>query len=134
VEEKKVDEQYVLTGVDDQTLMYLLKTNGVSPALKEALQKAIELRSKLTKTTAEIAAVNGKLRVINEDQARQRENMKVIPQSDPVYKTYLNKFLKQEELIDTLRAQISELQATAEQQRQAYESFVANLSLKDDTE
>jgi hypothetical protein len=58
--------------------------------------------------------------------------MKVIPQTDPVYKKYLDKFLKQEEQIDQLRAQIEQLQVTANQQRQTYENYVLNLTIKEE--
>lgn len=132
VEEKKVFEEIFLTNANDQTIAFLIKSPSATPAFKDALQKAIELKLKWAKTEAEINTLKGKLQVISEDQARQRDNMKVIPQTDPVYKKYLEKFLKQEEQIDALRGQIEQLQATAVQQRQAYEDLVLNLSVKEE--
>jgi hypothetical protein len=134
VEEKKVVEQIFLTNSNDQTIALIIQTPGAGPALKAALQKAVELKTKWAKTEAEITQLKGKLKVIKEDQERQRDNMKVIPQTDPVYKKYLEKFLKQEEQIDSLNAQIEQLQATANQQRQAYEEFVLNLNVTEKKE
>jgi hypothetical protein len=82
----------------------------------------------------EITQHKNKIKVIGEEQERQRNNMKVIPQTDPVYKKYLDKFLKQEDQIDTLRAQIEKLEMAAEQQRQAYEDYVLTLTVKEEKE
>jgi hypothetical protein len=132
VEEKKVVEEIVLTNANDQALVVLQRNAAASPAMKAALQKAIDLRMKQAKTQADITQLEGKIKVIAQDQSRQRDNMKVIPQTDPVYKKYLDKFLKQEEQIDQLRAQIEQLQATANQQRQAYEEYVLSVTIKEE--
>jgi len=132
VEERKVVEEIILTNANDQTLVVLQRNAGASPAMKAALQKAIDLRLKQAKTLADIAQLDAKIKVIALDQSRQRDNMKVIPQTDPVYKKYLDKFLKQEEQIDQLRAQIEQFQATANQQRQAYEDYVLSMTIKED--
>jgi mono/diheme cytochrome c family protein len=131
VEERKVVEEIILTNANDQTLVFLQRNSSASPAMKEALQKAIDLKVKQAKTQADIAQLEGKIKVISQDQSRQRDNMKVIPQTDPVYKKYLDKFLKQEEQIDQLRAQIEQMQVTANQQRQTYENYVLNLTIKE---
>jgi hypothetical protein len=131
VEERKVVEDIILTNANDQTLALMQRNSGASPTMKEALQKAIDLKLKQAKTLADITQLESKIKVISEDQSRQRDNMKVIPQTDPVYKKYLDKFLKQEEQIDQLRAQIEQLQVTANEQRQTYENFVLSLTIKD---
>jgi hypothetical protein len=58
--------------------------------------------------------------------------MKVIPQTEPIYKKYLEKFLKQEGQIEQIRDQVEKLLVTAEQQRQAYEDYVLNLTAKEE--
>jgi hypothetical protein len=131
VEERKVVEDIILTNANDQTLVFLQRSSSASPAMKEALQTAIDLKLKQSKTQADIAQLESKIKVIAEDQNRQRDNMKVIPQTDPVYKKYLDKFLKQEEQIDQHRAEIDQLQVTANQQRQTYENYVLSLMIKD---
>jgi hypothetical protein len=134
VEEKKVLEQVVLTNQNTDALALLIQSTNITPAIKAALKKAVELRLKQAKTEGEIAKLNNKLKIIADEQARQRENMKVIPQSDPLYKKYLQKFNTQEEQIESLREQIEKLQATLEQQRQAYEDYVVNLTVKEEKE
>ena len=75
--------------------------------------------------------MKAKLAAISEDQARQRENMKVIPQNDPVYKKYLDKFLAQEAQVERLRGEQERLLTTADRQRQEYEGYVLGLTVKE---
>jgi hypothetical protein len=130
VEERKVLNQVALTNLDDNTLAVVLQ-GPASEALKAAVQKARELRDKAAGTNRQLADVTRQLGTIREDQKQQRENMKVIPQTDPVYKKYLDKFLAQETQVERLRGEQERLQATAERQRQEYERYVANLTLKE---
>lgn len=129
VEERKILQETALTNVDDQTVALLVKNQESSPALKKALQKAMDLKDAVAQTQRKIGEVNRELEVITKDQSRQRDNMKVIPQTEPIYKKYLDKFIKQEERIDTLREQMQELQTQMEQQRSEYEAFVRNLTV-----
>jgi hypothetical protein len=130
VEERQVLNQVALTNLDDDTLALVLQ-GPVSPELKAAVQKAIQLRDKAAATNRQVADVKRQLATIREDQKQQRENMKVIPQTDPVYKKYLDKFLAQETQVERLRGEQEQLQATADRQRQEYERYVANLTLKE---
>jgi hypothetical protein len=130
VEERQVLNQVALTNLDEDTLALVLQ-GPASQELKTAVQKAIALRDKVAATNRQLADVKRHLATIREDQKQQRENMKVIPQTDPVYKKYLDKFLAQETQVERLRGEEERLQATAERQRQEYERYVANLTLKE---
>ncbi len=130
VEQRQIVQEYQLTNTNSQTMALLIKSSVASSELKKALQKAIDLKNQVAETQKKISDLREKLDSIGKEQERQRNNMKVIPQTEPVYKKYLEKFLKQEEEIDSIRAQIEELQVTANEQRQAYESYLMNLSVK----
>jgi hypothetical protein len=130
VEEREQLRQVVLTNANDDTLAVLLQ-GPAGPGLKAAVQKAVELKGKLAATERDLAQAKRRLGAISEDQARQRANMKVIPQTDPAYKRYLDKFLAQETQVERLRAEQERLQATAERQRREYERYVLSLTVKD---
>jgi hypothetical protein len=129
VEEREVLEEIVLSNVDSRTILLLSQSPAASPELKKALNKAIELKNELAETQRKISDLQAKITTIGQEQERQRDNMKVIPQTDPVYKKYLEKFLKQEEQIDSMRTQIEQLQVTADEQRRSYEAFLQNLTV-----
>jgi septal ring factor EnvC (AmiA/AmiB activator) len=68
------------------------------------LQKAIELKNKHVGTQQELAQVEKQLKVVTEDQARLRANLKETPATAPVYKRYLDKLEKQEAEIEKMQA------------------------------
>ena len=128
-EERKVQETIALTNYDNNSIVLLLKNPAASAEMKKALEKAVAMKNKLAETQRKISNLEAKIAVIAKEQERQRNNMKVIPQTEPVYKKYLEKFLKQETQIDDLRKQIEDLQATVEVQRREYESYLNNLTV-----
>ncbi|MCI0463775.1 MAG: DUF4139 domain-containing protein [Gemmataceae bacterium] len=131
VEEKEVLQEIVLTNADDKALALLVRSSVASPALKAALQKAIDLRGKWAAAQSELEQTMRQLKEATADQARQRENLKVIPQTDPAYRKYLDQFLAQEEQIRRLRAQQEQQQTTVSQRRRSFEEYLTNLTIKD---
>src|SRR5262249_53889260 len=97
---------------------------------KEALQKAMELKSKLNGTRQELGNVNEQLRVITEDQARLRANLREMPATAAAYKRYLEKFDKQETEIESLREQQKKLQQQELKDRQAVDGYLGNLNVQ----
>jgi hypothetical protein len=130
VEERTVVQEVVLTNSDDKTILRYVSGTSVSPALKDALAKAADLKRKLEATRQEIAQAERQLKAIVEDQARLRANMERVPRDSEAYKRYLKKFDEQETEIEKLQEQIKKLQATEHQQRQAYEDYLSNLSVE----
>jgi hypothetical protein len=129
-EEKEFGAQTVLTNSDDQSLRIVIQDRVTSPAVKEALAKAIELRGKMAQTQSELQQVERQLRVITEDQDRLRKNLHEMPKEAVAYKRYLKKFDDQETQIEQLQKQQKELQDTEHVRRKEYETFLANLSVE----
>jgi hypothetical protein len=130
VEERAVVQQVVLTSSDDQTILRYVSGTVVSPALKDALAKAVELKRKLEATRQEITQAERQLKAITDDQARLRANMERVPKDSEAYKRYLKKFDEQETEIEKPQEQIKKLQAIEQQQRKAYEDYLSNLSVE----
>jgi septal ring factor EnvC (AmiA/AmiB activator) len=101
-----------------------------SPKVKEALQKSLQFKGKLSETQREIQQEERQLKVITDDQDRLRKNLKEMPPTAAAYKRYLKKFDDQETLIEKMQAKIKELQDGEHAQRKSYESFLANLSVE----
>jgi hypothetical protein len=97
--------------------------------VKEALQKALNLKTKLTATLHAAAMRDGELRAIADDQARIRANLEKMPQTSAAYTRYLKKFDTQESEIESLQAEIKQLQAGAKNDKKEYEDFVAGLTV-----
>jgi hypothetical protein len=130
VEERTVSQQVTLTNSDDQTILRYLSGTAVSPALKDALAKARDLKGQLEATRREIAHAERQLKAIVEDQDRLRKNMERVPKDSDAYKRYLKKFDDQETQIEKLQGTIEDLRATEQQQRKAYEDYLSSLSVE----
>jgi hypothetical protein len=130
LEERTVVQQVVLTDTDDQTVLRYLTSGAVSATVRDALVKARELKGKLTATRRAIAQKERQLKRIVDDQARLRANMERVPKDSAAYRRYLKKFDDQETEIENLQEAVKKLQLTEQEQRQAYEEFLANLHIK----
>jgi hypothetical protein len=74
--------------------------------------------------------VDRRVQVITADQARLRQNLREMPREAEAYKTYLRKFDEQEKEMDTLHAKLKTLHAQEEQEKKAYDDFLANLTIE----
>ena len=63
-------------------------------------------------------------------QKHQRANMQRVPPTSEAYKRYLKKFDEQESEIERRQARMAKLQEAADQQRKAYDDYLANLNVE----
>jgi hypothetical protein len=127
-EERLVGAQVVLTNADDNTIRHFLSQTVASEKVKAGLKQALELRWALAKTQREIQELERQLKVITDDQARLRANLKEMPPTAAAYKRYLQKFDEQETQIERYQADVKKLQATEHSQKKEFEDFLAAFS------
>jgi hypothetical protein len=130
IEELPRVEQIVLTNLNDDAVRFYIRSNAASDAVKKALEQALALKGKVDVTMRQIAREEQALKSIEEDQSRMRANMARVPQTAEAYKRYLKKFDEQETEIENRHTRITKLQETAEQERKAYEDYVAALNVE----
>jgi hypothetical protein len=129
VEELHRVDSVRLAGTADDTVRIFLRSRVPSPRLKEALEKIIALKGRLTDTQRELAQAQEQLKGITEDQTRLRANLEKVPPTSAAYKRYLEKFDQQETEIEKLQAEIKSKQASEKAQRKEYEDFVVGLNV-----
>jgi hypothetical protein len=127
VEQRSDVQQYPLAKADIAALITQIASNKLSPQLKEALQPALKQRTIFVNMKARRAALEDELKEIDREQARIRQNMTNLDQANALYQQYVHKLTTQEEQIEKLRSEISELraneQAAAQEMRQQMESL-----------
>jgi hypothetical protein len=99
-----------------------------SADVKAALTKAIALSTKVVDTAKQLGDSEKSLKVVSDDQARLRENLRIIPQTSDPYKKFLDKFVTQETEIEDLQKNIRQVQATLLAAQREYDVFIANLN------
>ncbi len=128
-EQSRVDHVAIGSG-DDKTVRVFLSSSVVADKVKEALQKALVMRAKLSDTQRELGQLQGQLKAITEDQVRLRANFERLPPTSEAYKRYLKKFDSQETEIEDLQARIKKLQDTEKGQQKEYEDYLAALTVE----
>jgi hypothetical protein len=130
LEERDVISTVELSNTNDDTIRYFVSQAVSSPKVKEALEKAMVLKTKLSTTRQDLAQVEKQLKVVTDDQARLRANLKETPPTAEVYKRYLEKLGKQETEIEKMQASQKSLQDAELAERQAFETYLANLDIE----
>jgi len=130
VEEQDVTSAVQLTNADDQAIRFFLSQPVISEKVKQALGQTVELKTKLSATQRDIQQQERQLKVIVDDQARLRANLREVPQTSEAYKRYLKKFDEQEPQIEDFQKKVKLLQDAELQQRKALDDFLAALDVE----
>jgi hypothetical protein len=129
-EERIISQQVQLATLDDNTIRIFINQPVTSPKVKAALERTVQLRSVVAATEREAAEQERQLKVITDDQARLRANLKEMPQTAAAYKRYLEKFDAQELEIEKFQKEIERLRGVQFKQQKELEDFLANLNLE----
>src|SRR5262249_2578503 len=78
-EEQEFGSSVAITNSDDQNIRIFISQPVTSPAIKEALEKSLSLRGKLSATQRELQQQERQLNIITQDQDRLRKNIKEMP-------------------------------------------------------
>jgi hypothetical protein len=127
-EERVFGSQINITNSGDDQIRFFINETVSSPKVKAALQKALDLRWELNKTTREIAELQRQLGVITNDQTRLRANLKETPGGSPLAKRYLDKLNEQETQIEQYQADVKRLQGIEHSQKKTFDDYLANLN------
>jgi hypothetical protein len=115
------------SGIDQ--IVYYQQAKEVSQKVKEALQRVVQLRSKLDDTRAQRSRLDQRTAEITAEHTRIRENMQRLAQNSDLYTRYVKKLDQQETELEKLRKEIENLKNTEEEHRRELQSFVMNLDV-----
>ena len=127
-EERVINQGFQVSNIDDNQIRIFLNNPITSEKVKTGLKNALELQYAMAKTQREIGELNGQLKIITDDQARLRANLKEMPPTAAAYKRYLDKFDAQETQIEKYQADIKALQGVEFKQKKELEDYLANFS------
>jgi hypothetical protein len=129
-EERPIQEQVQLTDSGPDVIAYFLKAEKVSQKVKDALGRVVELRNKVSQTAAERGRKEQRINEITQEQARVRENMKVLNQTSEVYKNYEKEFVQQDTDIKNIRKEIESIRATEAKQQKELNDYLLSLDVE----
>ena len=106
-----------------------MQAEAVSAKVKEALQKVVALRDRLSRTAAQRERLEQRSNEITQEQARIRENMQQLAQNSELYNRYVSKLDQQETEMEKLRRDIETLKATEDTQQQELNDYMLGLDI-----
>ena len=127
-EERTLGEQVRITNLDDNRIQFFLNQTIVSQKVKDGLKQAMALRLAAHKAQNDVNELERQLKVITDDQARLRANLKEMPSTAAAYKRYLEKFDKQEVEIEKLQGDIEKQRKVVFNQNKEFEDYLNHFS------
>ena len=115
------------SGLDQ--IVYYQQAKEISPKVKEALQRVVQLRSRLDDVHAQRTRLDQRTAEITAEHARIRENMQRLQQNSDLYTRYVKKLDQQETELEKLRKEIENLKNTEEEHRRELQNYVMSLDV-----
>jgi chromosome segregation ATPase len=105
----------------------------INSQVEEALRKVLGQKNEVAGLDAEINSRKGQIKSISEDQQRVRENMKALKGSaeeKALVERYAHQLNQQEDQMESLRRQISELQHKRGQAQKTLDEMLQGVALE----
>jgi hypothetical protein len=125
--------RYELTNLDDDQISFFLSQKMINSQVEEALRKVLAQKNEVAGLDAEINSRKGQINSISEDQQRVRENMKALKGSaeeKALVERYAHQLNQQEDQMESLRRQISELQHKRGQAQKTLDEMLQGVALE----
>jgi len=122
----------MLTDLTQDQLDALVVENHVTPALTDAFHRVLEQKNQIYFVQSDIESRQQELTAINRDQARVRENMKVLKGSaeeKALLLRYTKQLDSQEDRLTTLNKEIRDLEQKKSQERLKLDAMVQEIVL-----
>jgi len=130
-----VKEEYIssssiaLLGADVSPLLAYTRNADIPRPVRDALERAAQLRQALSQTEREINEHTQQLAQITQEQARIREDMKTVAATTPYYSRLLTKLNDQESSIEKLQREREGLVTRRDAERHDLDEYLTNLDV-----
>jgi hypothetical protein len=133
VKESRLEAMRIyLSSLTDAQLAAFIHEGGIKPAVEAELRKTVGKKFEIFNVEQEIKSRQQDTELIDKDQARLRENMKALrgsPEEKALLQRYTRELDAQEDRVDGLRREISELKARRAQLQVEFDSMVMQIAI-----
>ena len=105
-EELSESHAYALTNIATNEIQVFVKSNYLTPEMKQSLEGVSELKAQVAATSREIAEKQGEINTITRDQERMRENLRALGKTEEekqLVQRYVAKIAQGEDQLERLR-------------------------------
>jgi hypothetical protein len=124
--------ELVLTNLDEKQIAFITQQRQITPAMQDAFRRVLDQKNKVDSLGTQIKARQREIENITKDQARVRENMKALKGSaeeKALLQRYAHQLDSQEDRLNTLNKEISDLQEKQTQARNQLDQIVQQITL-----
>jgi hypothetical protein len=128
-ERQRLDQTVILSDLPIEAIKIYLNAKTISPAVRDALGKVVEMRRDLDGTVSELRRRETCVQEINQEQNRIRQNMERLAQNSDLYGRYVQILTTQEDELTSLRKQMAELRQRQDEQHRSLDEFLLSLDI-----
>jgi hypothetical protein len=128
-EERVVTKKDAVADLTEERVKVLLNSPAVREPVKEALRKAIDLRTGLEQTAGTLKELRAQVKDVSEEQGRLRTNMEKLPPMSDLYKRYLGKLDTAETALEKVQAQVKDKEADEKRLKKEFDGFLEKLNV-----
>lgn len=129
-EERLLSETYALLDRDTNSLRLFLQNARPSEALRSAIQEIINRRQQIALLQSEVQREQERIKSIEADQERIRQNMAQLDRASDLYKQYVQKLTQQEREIEQSRERIAHIQRQISEAQQSLSNYIQGLTIE----
>jgi carboxypeptidase family protein len=112
-EELPESHTYLLTNITTNDIQVFVKSNYLTPEMKQSLEDIAELKSRIAAISREIAEKQSEINTITKDQERMRENLRALGKTEEekqLVQRYVGKIAQGEDQLEKLRQEEKKFQ------------------------
>ncbi|MGH9751419.1 MAG: carboxypeptidase regulatory-like domain-containing protein [Blastocatellia bacterium] len=112
-EELPESHTYALTNITTNEIQVFVKSNYLTPEMKQSLEGVTELKTRIAAISREIAEKQTEINTITRDQERMRENLRALGKTEEekqLVQRYVGKIAQGEDQLERLRQEEKKLQ------------------------
>lgn len=128
-EEMQQSSQFVLTNMDSNQILIYSRAQVASEGLKKALEEVRTRQLKLGDLRQQLQRLEQQIRIVDQEQARIRQNMNQLDRNSELYQRYVKKFTEQEDGVEKLRKEMKDLETKIDAEMKSLNEYLANLSV-----
>jgi hypothetical protein len=132
-EYRPISNSYALTNVTDSQIKFFLEQKMINADVEIALRRIVGQKNDITVIDAVITGRRAQVTSISDDQQRVRENMKALKGSaeeKALVERYVRELNEQEDRVQALRSEISELQQKRDAAQGALNGMIEALQME----
>ncbi|MGQ9371181.1 DUF4139 domain-containing protein [Azospirillum sp. ST 5-10] len=122
-------DRIALTDLDAERIAAYADAGALAPAVRDALNRAAELRGALATHQRRIADLEREQADVLKNQERLRTNLEALPRDSDLYRRTLDKMGEQETRLETLATDLAAARRDAEAARTALADYVKGLKV-----